>query len=112
MRDADSRIPELFSHLRHAIELLEQIALQPLRLAAEPKRSTKIEAKPLRPSISPTNIKLSYSVKEVCKLVGISAATLYQVLGRRELKAVKLGNKTLILVKDLEKWLENLPAMR
>ena len=62
MRDADLRIPELFGHLRHAIELLEQIALRPHRPAAEPKRAMETEAN---------------TVKEVCKLVGISAATLY-----------------------------------
>ena len=89
MRDTATRLPELFGHLRHAIELLEQITLRPHRSAAEPKRTTEVETKPLRPSIPATDIKLSYSVKEVCKLVGISTATLYQVLGRRELKAVK-----------------------
>src|SRR5690349_14944588 len=112
MRDTDTRLSELFGHLRHAIELFEQITLRPHRAATEPKRTTEVETKPLRRPIPPTDIRLSYSVKEVCKLVGISTATLYQVLGRRELKAVKLGNKTLILAKDWEEWLDSLPAMR
>jgi excisionase family DNA binding protein len=112
MRDTDTRLLELFGHPRHSFELLEQITIQSHRSAAEPKRTTEVETKLLRPSIPPTDIRLSCSVKEVCKLVGISTATLYQVLGRRELKAVKLGNKTLILAKDLEEWLGNLPAMR
>ena len=86
--------------------------LRPHRPAAESKRTIEVEIKSSAPSIRPADLKLSYTVKEVCKLVGISAATLYLVLGRGELKAVKLGNKTLILAKDLEKWLDNLPAMR
>ena len=59
MRDADTRLPELFGHLRHAIDLLEQITLRPHRPAAEPKRTTEIETKPLGSSIPPTEIKLS-----------------------------------------------------
>ena len=112
MRDADTRLPELFGHLRHAIDLLEQITLRPHRPAAEATRTIESETKPLVSSAPPTEIKLSYSIKDVCKLVGISTTTLYQILGRRELKAVKLGNKTLILAKDLKEWLENLPTMR
>jgi excisionase family DNA binding protein len=112
MRDIDSRIPELFGHVRQAIDLLERITLQPYRPAAESKRKTEIEIKSLGPSITPADVKLSYTVKEACKLVGISATTLYKVLGRRELKAVKLDNRTLILAKDLERWVENLPALR
>jgi excisionase family DNA binding protein len=112
MRDADTRLPELFGHLRHAIELLDQITLRPHRLSAEPKETTEIETKLLRPLFPPTEIKLSYSIKVVCKLVSIRTTRLYQVLRRRELKAVKLRNKTLILARDLEEWLETLPTMR
>jgi hypothetical protein len=48
MRDADPRIPELFSHLRHATELLDQIASQPHGPAAEPKRSAYPISTPIR----------------------------------------------------------------
>jgi excisionase family DNA binding protein len=112
MRDADSRISDLLGHLRHAIDVLEQIMMRPHKPAAEPGRLTEVETKSPAPSGPPADVKLSYTVKEVCKLVGISAATIYQVLRRGDLRAVKLGKKTLILAKDLQEWLDNLPAMR
>jgi len=92
MRDADSRIPDLFSHIRHVIDILERILQRPHR-PAEHKRATEVDTKAPAPPISPAELKLSYTIKEVCKLVGISPATIYQVLGRRELRAVKLGKK-------------------
>jgi excisionase family DNA binding protein len=92
MRDADSRIPDLFSHIRHVIDILEQILQRPHR-PAERKRATEVDTKAPAPSISPADLKLSYTIKEVCKLEGISTATIYQVLGRRELRAVKFGKK-------------------
>ena len=56
--------------------------------------------------------KLAYTIKEIRKLVGISTTTLYQVLGRGELKASKLGKRTIILTKDLQEWLDGLPPMK
>jgi excisionase family DNA binding protein len=56
--------------------------------------------------------KLSYTIKEVRKLVSISNTMTYRAISNRELRAVKFGNKTLILAKDLHDWLGNLPAMR
>ena len=92
MRDADFRIPELFSHIRQVIDILEQILQRPHR-PAERKRATEVETRVQAPSISSADLKLSYTIKEVCKLVGVSTATIYQVLARRELRAVKLGKK-------------------
>lgn len=111
MRDTDPRIHELFNHLRHALDALEQINLRPYTQAAEPKAAA-VETKTAAPLIQLEEPKLSYTIKEVRKLVGISTATLYKILGRRELRAIKLGNRTLILARDLQEWLNDLPAMR
>jgi excisionase family DNA binding protein len=56
--------------------------------------------------------KLSYTIKEVRNLVGISNTMIYRAISNRELRAVKFGSKTLILAKDLHDWLGSLPAMR
>jgi excisionase family DNA binding protein len=114
MSDIDPRVRDLFDHLRHSLDAFEQIMLRPHKLTAESKMAPVAETKvPVpAPSIPADEPKLSYTVKEVRKLIGISTATLYKILGRRELRAVKLGNRTLISAKDLQEWLNNLPAMR
>ncbi len=114
MRDVDPRLNELFTHVRQALDVFEQIMLRPYRATAvesekEPAAKIPVSATPVIPEEDP---KLAYTVKQVCKLVGISAATLYLILGRSELRAVKLGNRTLILAKDLREWLDKLPSMR
>lgn len=64
------------------------------------------------PLCPPDGLKLAYTVNEVRKLVGVSTATNYKLLGSGALKAVKLGNRTLVLAKDLRDWLERLPPRR
>ena len=64
MRDANSRIPDLFSHIRQVIDILEQ------NLAAA-ARAMEVETKVPAPSISSADLKLYYTIKEVCKLVGV-----------------------------------------
>jgi len=54
--------------------------------------------------------KLAYSVGEVSKLVGISRSAIYLALRAKELRAVKCGRKMLVLARDLNEWLEKLPA--
>jgi excisionase family DNA binding protein len=111
MRDTDPRIHELFIHLRQALDALEQIMLRPHWPTTEPRQEAAKRA-PAAPSIPADEPKLAYTVKEVRKLVGISTATLYKVFGRRELRTVKVGGRTLILATDLQEWVDNLPSGR
>jgi excisionase family DNA binding protein len=113
MRDTDPRIHELFIHLRQALDALEQIMLRSHRPAAELRQEAVNEKPaPAAPTIPEDEPKLAYTVKEVRKLVGISTATLYKVFGRRELRTVKVGGRTLVLAKDLQEWLGKLPPAR
>lgn len=100
--------------MRQAIDVLEQIMLRPHRAMPSESERKGAEANAMAAPL-PTlteSPKLSYTIKEVRKLVSISNTMIYRAIGNRELRAVKFGNKTLILAKDLHDWLENLPAMR
>lgn len=111
MRDTDPRIHELFVHLRQALDVFEQIMLRPHRPTAELRQETTNEKPaPAPPTIPVDEPKLAYTVKEVRELVGISTATLYKLFGRRELRTVKVGGRTLILAADLREWLGKLPS--
>lgn len=113
MRDSDPRVNDLFIHLRQALDALEQIMLRPHRIVAEPKEdATKEKPAPAAPTIPTDDPKLAYTVKQVCKLVGVSVSTLYKVVERRELRTVKMGGRTLILASDLNEWLRKLPSTR
>jgi excisionase family DNA binding protein len=114
MRDTDPRLNEFFTCLRQAMDVLEQIMLRPHRTMPMDTEREDAEESPIQaPLPAPVESpKLSYTIKEVRKLVSISNTTIYRAIGNHELRAVKFGHKTLILAKDLHDWLASLPAIR
>jgi excisionase family DNA binding protein len=58
-----------------------------------------------------TMSQLAYSVLEACEATRIGRTNLYEAIRSGQLRAVKHGKRTLILVGDLRRWLESLPAV-
>ncbi|MHB2210682.1 helix-turn-helix transcriptional regulator [Methylobacterium sp. CM6257] len=56
------------------------------------------------------NEKLSYGVADVVKASGASRSLIYEQIKAGNLKARKLGRRTLILSADLQSWLAALPT--
>lgn len=52
--------------------------------------------------------RLSFSIVEAAKFVGVSRTTMYTEIGEGRLKACKLGRRVLIRRVDLDEWLANL----
>jgi excisionase family DNA binding protein len=55
--------------------------------------------------------KIAYSPREAASIGSISRSTLYGAIRRRELRIVKKGARTLVLDRDLRRWLEGLPPI-
>ena len=60
--------------------------------------------------VKPAAPKLGYSVREAAAASGLGRTTLYAAVRRHELRVVKKGARTIILDRDLRRWLEGLPA--
>ena len=56
--------------------------------------------------------RLLYRVPEVAVILNISRSKVYELIRSGELRAKKLGSKTLILAEDANAFLANLPDMR
>lgn len=54
--------------------------------------------------------RLAVSVREAAQLAGIGLTCLYAAIDEGKVKARKLGRRTLILRRDLEMFLDGLPA--
>lgn len=52
----------------------------------------------------------SRSVPEIATAHGIGIATVWRAIARGELKARKLGRRTLVLIEDERSWLNCLPT--
>lgn len=51
--------------------------------------------------------KLVYSVDEVSKLLGISRSYAYELVKRKVIPVLKLGNRRVIPKKKFEDWINN-----
>lgn len=54
--------------------------------------------------------KISVSIPEAVALTGIGRSSLYKIIGEGRLVPRKQGKRTLIMVKDLEELIQNLPT--
>jgi len=57
------------------------------------------------------NLPLAYSIAEACSVARAGRTALYEAIRSGELRAVKRGRRTIVLVDDLRRYLEALPAV-
>jgi len=55
-----------------------------------------------RDSVSP----LSVGVDESARLIGVARSMMYEILARGDLQSFKIGRRRLILIKDLEAFID------
>lgn len=56
--------------------------------------------------------KFAFSVAEAVERSGLGRTSLYTAIGSGELQARKHGRRTVVLARDLERYLEALPKAR
>lgn len=54
--------------------------------------------------------RIAHSVDETVQISGTSRTSVYEAIRSGELKAKKLGRRTLVLDDDLRAWLASLPS--
>ena len=62
--------------------------------------------------ISADHQQICYSPSDAAKALGIGKSTLFAILARGEIKARKLGARTLITAAELERYVASLPEAK
>jgi len=57
------------------------------------------------------DLRGTLSIDGFCKLYGLGRTIAYEQIKQGKLRAVKCGNRTLILKHDAEAWVRSLPEM-
>ena len=55
--------------------------------------------------------RIAFTPREACEALRIGRTKFYELLAAREIKAIALGGKTLILGAELERFLNELPPI-
>ena len=50
-------------------------------------------------------IPLLHTINPACKRVGLGRTKFYELIGRGEIKVIKVGSRTLIPESELQRWL-------
>ena len=71
----------------------------------------QVYANPSKPVWAEMEIKmeLSISIAEAARHAGVGRSTIYQAVGRGELRVKKIGRRSIILTEDLAAWVKALP---
>jgi len=56
--------------------------------------------------------KIAYSIAEAVEATGVGRSKLYQEIRSGRLRIVKVGRRTLILLRSLEEWAAALPTAK
>lgn len=101
--DRQRQVRTLRFHLRAAVDILEQLAAQPVADEEPPPEPPRMV--PAAPVVIPSS-KLAYSIKEAAQALGICRSTVYELMNSGEIKTFKIGQRRLISADFLREWLQ------
>ena len=111
MKRGDPRVPELFSHLRRIIDLLEDMVMhphhqpeptQPPAPAPKPQVATAAPISHATPAETPPPMLVS--IKEARRLIGVGNTRIYELINAGTLETIYIGKRRLIRYSSIQEF--------
>jgi excisionase family DNA binding protein len=106
----DPRVPELFSHLRQILDLLEDMARHPHQQPEVAPPPTPPSSPPRTPAAPTPQVMtpeqpppMLVSIKEARRLIGVGHTRIYDLINAGALETVRIGKRRMIRYSSLQK---------
>jgi excisionase family DNA binding protein len=111
-KDVELLIMEAFRCARQTLEAFERLttAVSGLSLEKDEAHST-VETATSAPEIEGRDGILLCTIKEACKRTGLGRSSIYQAIGSGELRAKKIGRRTVIEINEIRRWISSSPTI-
>ena len=111
-KDVELLIVEAFQCARQTLEAFERLTMAAwsLSLERDEARSSVEAARPAPVSEERDGILLC-TIKEACKRTGLGRSSIYQAIGSGELRAKKIGRRTVIEINEIRRWISSSPTI-
>jgi excisionase family DNA binding protein len=111
-KDFELLIVEAFQSARQAIDAFERLTMAAWRHSLERDDADQmVRATSLLPEVEERDGILVCTVKEACRRTGLGRTRIYQAIGSGELRAMKCGQRTLIEIDGIRRWISSLPTV-
>ncbi len=110
--DVELLIVEAFQRARQTLDAFERLATAAWSLSLEKDNAcSTVEAATSAPKIEERDGVLSCTIKEACKRTGLGRSSIYRAIGSGELQAKKRGQRTLIEIDEIRRWIASSPTI-
>jgi hypothetical protein len=104
MKRGDPRVSELFSHLRRALDLLEDMARHPHQQSEPTPPPPVPPPAPIQQAqVAPSPTPMLVSIKDARKLIGVSHTRIYNLINEGALETILIGRRRMVRYGSLQK---------
>jgi excisionase family DNA binding protein len=109
-KEVELLIVEAFQSASHTVDAFERLTMAAWRHSLGNEEA--VRAPKIAPEMEEHDGVLVCTIKEACRRTGLGHTRIYQAIRTGELRAMKCGQRTLIEMDGIRRWIASLPTFR
>jgi excisionase family DNA binding protein len=111
-KEIELLLVEAFRSATQTIDAFERFTMAAWRHSlAKDEADQAVETATVAPEVMEREGVLVCTIKEACRRTGLGRTRIYQAIGSGELRAMKCGQRTLIEMDGIRRWISSLPTV-